>query len=88
MPIIVSVDQAGRYFLNTSKTPEQPINAQTLMSTVNQTLTTASQHQQAQPVYVKGDKAAHYGQVVAAMVLLQKAGAKEVGLITQDPESA
>ena len=39
------------------------------------------------PVLVKGDRAVDYGQVVAAMVLLQAAGAGSVGLLTQPPET-
>ena len=35
-------------------------------------------------VYVRGDKNAQYGQVVEAMVLLQKAGVSSVGLVTDD----
>jgi biopolymer transport protein TolR len=36
------------------------------------------------PVLVKADNAVPYGEVVRAMVILQKAGAKKVGFIT-DP---
>jgi biopolymer transport protein TolR len=32
---------------------------------------------------VRGDKNANYGKIVEAMVVLQQAGAKSVGLITQ-----
>ena len=39
--------------------------------------------QEQRPVLVRGDKNVNYGKVVAAMVLLQQAGAKSVGLITQ-----
>ena len=40
------------------------------------------------PVLVKGDRAVSYEHVVRAMVLLQRAGAPGVGLITQPPEAA
>jgi biopolymer transport protein TolR len=36
------------------------------------------------PVLVKADNAVPYGEVVRAMVILQKAGAKKVGFLT-DP---
>lgn len=38
-------------------------------------------------VFVKGDRDANYGFVMKAMVLLQKAGAVNVGLVTQNPTS-
>ena len=38
------------------------------------------------PVYVKADHALDYGQVVAVMTVLQKAGAESVGLITDPPD--
>jgi biopolymer transport protein TolR len=36
---------------------------------------------------VRGDHAADYGSVVAAMVLLQQAGVPSVGLVTEPPDS-
>ena len=38
------------------------------------------------PVVVKGDGAVAYSQVVQLMVLLQRAGAPSVGLMTTPPE--
>jgi biopolymer transport protein TolR len=37
------------------------------------------------PVYIKADHSLDYGQVVSVMTVLQKAGAKSVGLITDPP---
>lgn len=36
-------------------------------------------------VYIRGDRQAHYGLVVAAMAALQQAGVPNVGLITEAP---
>ena len=88
MPIIVSVNQKGELFLNTSKTPEQPMNAQDLMSSVSTQIQSAEAQKKEQDVFVKGDKDANYGKIMEAMVLLQKAGASNVGLITQNPDKA
>jgi biopolymer transport protein TolR len=85
-PIIVSVDQKGDLFLNTSKTPEQPVTPQDLMSTVSTQLQTAQTEKKEQDVFVKGDKEANYGKIMEAMVLLQKAGATNVGLITKNKQ--
>lgn len=88
MPIIVSVDQQGSLFLNTSPTPDQAIMPQNLMSDVSNQITEAQTEHKEQDIYVKGDQAANYGEVMQAMVLLQKAGAKDVGLITKVPDKA
>jgi biopolymer transport protein TolR len=39
-------------------------------------------------VYVKADESLDYGEVIRVMSVLQKAGAKSVGLITDPPELA
>ena len=82
-PIVVSVDGQGHYFLNVSSHPTKPINSQQLMTQIAARLQLAKQQHIKMPVYVKGDKAVDYGHVVHAMVLLQQAGANDVGLITQ-----
>jgi len=85
-PIIVSVDSQGHFFLNVSPHPGEAIEGQELMTDVAARLTLAREKHQPQEVYVKGDTAVSYGKVMAAMVMLQKAGAENVGLITQPPE--
>ena len=80
-PLIVTVDSSGNYYLNLSEKPDQPITARTLSHLVTTLL--SSQGGESRPVLVRGDKNVNYGKVVEAMVLLQQAGAKSVGLITQ-----
>lgn len=80
-PLIVTVDAAGNYYLNLADKPSQPITARTLSHLVTERLGTDPTEQR--PVMVRGDKNVNYGKVVEAMVLLQQAGAKSVGLITQ-----
>jgi len=84
-PLIVTVDSTGNFYLNISAKPNQPITARALSTFVTQQLSDNSVEQR--PVLVRGDKNANYGKVVEAMVLLQQAGAKSVGLITQQPGS-
>jgi biopolymer transport protein TolR len=84
-PIIVSINATGEYFLNTTTTPEQAIDPMTLKSQVLKELQTAKQNGESRGVFVKGDKRVDYDKVIQAMVLLQQAGAENVGLITQDP---
>lgn len=79
-PIILSVDKQGSYFLNIADSPSVPLEEKALMLRVAAEL----QRNPNRKVMVKGDQVVNYGKVVGAMVLLQQAGAKGVGLITQD----
>lgn len=81
-PIILSVDDKGLYYLNISEHPEEPMEQNTIANLVAAELSVAEQAGQKRAVMVKGDQAVDYGKVVQAMVILQAAGAKSVGLIT------
>jgi biopolymer transport protein TolR len=87
-PLIVSIDEAGHYFLNTATHPEVSLNAQHLSLEVRQQLQLAQQKKAPRQVFVKGDKKVDYGKVVTAMVLLQQAGAANIGLLTESPPKA
>lgn len=82
-PIIVSVDRTGQLFLNVSDQPKSAISAQVLMVQVAAQLAVAKQKNQIRDVYVKGDRSVDYGKVVEVMVMLQKAGVDNVGLLTE-----
>jgi biopolymer transport protein TolR len=86
-PIIVSVNAQGQYFINISTTPDQPVDATALRGEVEQALQKATTDNQPRQVLVKGDQNVDYGKVVQAMVLLQQAGANNVGLITTQPDT-
>lgn len=80
-PIIVTVDSAGNYYLNLADKPNQPITDRVLATLVGERLKASDAD--TRPVLVRGDKNVNYGKIVAAMVILQQAGAKGVGLITE-----
>lgn len=84
-PFIISVDQQGRYYFNADNNPEQALSAHDLVVKVAARLQIAQRQGEKPTVMVKGDTHASYGQVVSAMVLLQRAGVAQVGLITQNP---
>lgn len=86
-PVIVSVDSRGQMYLNTASQPKMPISAQALAVQIAAQLIVAKQKNQTRDVYVKGDRAADYGKIMEAMVILQKAGVENVGLITQPSSS-
>ena len=81
-PIIVSVDKEGHYFLNISTDPNEPIAKDKLLR-----LVAAEINSKQRTVLVKGDTAVDYGKVVQAMIILQHAGANQVGLLTDEPDS-
>ncbi|EKD70166.1 MAG: protein TolR [uncultured bacterium] len=81
-PLIVTVDSSGNFYLNLADKPNQPITERVLTNLVTSQLAAQKEGQQ-RPVLVRGDKNVNYGKVMEAMVLLQQAGAKSVGLITQ-----
>ena len=86
-PIIVSVNAKGQYFLNIANNPNKPIAAQALATRVAAELQLAKQAHKRRLVLIKGDHNVDYGKVVRAMVLLQHAGAKSVGLMTTPTNS-
>jgi len=84
-PIVLSIDREGRFYLNIGEDVESPIDDRTVVER-----TAAAIRRNAEtPVLVKGDQGVEYGRVVTGMVLLQQAGARKVGFITDplDPES-
>lgn len=78
-PLVLTVDAEGRYYLNVGGDPEVSIDAETLL-----TRSAAILRQRPKTtVLVRGDASVDYGEVVAAMALLQQAGAAKVGLVTE-----
>ena len=86
-PIIVSVNREGQLFLNLNVDPNVSVPAQDLMLRVAAELELAKQSGEKLPVLVKGDQGVHYGKVIVAMDMLKKAGASQVGLLTETPDS-
>lgn len=82
IPIVVSVDSQGQYYLNISTHPQKPIAPQQLAIRIAAQLAFDKQQHLNRPVLIKGDKNVDYDKVVHAMVLLQNAGVTHIGLIT------
>ena len=82
-PLIVTVDANGNYYLNIAEKPDQPLTARNLSYLVSNQLSTSPTAEPQRPVLVRGDKNSNYGKIVEVMVLLQQAGAKSVGMITE-----
>lgn len=79
-PLILSVDRSGNLYLNNGSHPRSPLSEDQIEARA-----AAALHRDPDtPVLVKGDNNVAYGRVVQAMVILQRAGARKVGFIT-DP---
>jgi biopolymer transport protein TolR len=81
-PLVLSVDRDGRYYLNIGGDEDAPIDAAEVARRAGAVLARDA----ATPVLVKADERVPYGSVVRGMVLLQQAGAKKIGFLT-DPKA-
>lgn len=84
IPIIVSVDAKGLFYLNSSHAGNTPLSGHQLALQVAAELELAKKKGTQRDVLVKADEGVQYGQVMNAMVLLQQSGVENVGLMTRD----
>ena len=80
-PLIVTIDARGRLYINFGPNQDKPATETTIGARTGALL----RRDPLTPVLVKADTSVPYGAVAHAMVLLQRAGADKVGLLT-DPE--
>ncbi|MBS0580558.1 MAG: protein TolR [Proteobacteria bacterium] len=83
-PLVLSVDRQGRWYLNVGGNPQAVVDEPTAAARAAAVLRRQPETQ----VLVKADNAVAYGRVVQAMVMLQRAGARKIGFITDPPEQA
>ena len=79
-PLVLSVDVDGQLFLNVGNGEAEPREPNQIVSLASAVL----RRRPDLPVLVKADERVAYGRVITAMVLLQRAGARKVGFLT-DP---
>jgi biopolymer transport protein TolR len=78
-PLVLSIDRQGRLYLNVGSDPRQPLSEVTV-----ETRTAAALHRRPDlPVLLKADYRIEYGRVMDAMVILQRAGARKVGFVSE-----
>ncbi len=77
-PLLLSIDREGLLYLNLGD-PRRALGPERLLEVA----AAALRREPARPVLVKADRAVSYGRVVEGMVLLQQAGAKKVGFVTE-----
>jgi biopolymer transport protein TolR len=79
-PLVVSVDADGNLYINVGDNEDEPRSGPQIIASTRAVMAERPDT----PILVKADRAVPYGNVVGAMVLLQQAGAENVGFIT-DP---
>ena len=79
-PVVLSVDRQGRLYINVGGDPHAPADPDAIEARAAAALSADP----GRAVLVKADTAVAYGVVVHAMVILQSAGARKVGFVT-DP---
>ena len=82
-PLVVTVDAAGKLYLNIGDDPQQPVDGDLLV----QRIQAVQRRQPGKQVLVRGDHSVDYGAVISALVLLQQADIPKVGLVTEPPEA-
>lgn len=78
-PLVMSVDAQGRFYLNRGADPKAEKSPEEITRLVASVL----KHKPQTPVMVEGDEKVAYARVMAAMSLLQEAGAKKLGFATE-----
>ena len=85
-PLVISLRADGALFLNIGLDQnDQSVSRVTIFSLSEQAGKILRERQEL-PVYVRADQQLAYGEVVKVMTVLQEAGARSVGLITDPPD--
>jgi len=78
-PVIVSIDAAGRIYVDVGEKPESSIDEDTLVTRI----AGISKYRPGTEFLVRGDAGVAYGRIIEVMALMQGAGVKNVGLLTE-----
>jgi biopolymer transport protein TolR len=80
-PLVLTIDRAGKLYLNVGSQPKSALDA----DTVGARTAAALRRNSDLAVLINADRTIAYGQLIDAMVILQKAGASKVGFVTEPP---
>jgi biopolymer transport protein TolR len=80
-PLVLSIDAEGQYYLSVGDNKDAPLPA----DEVSRLAAAVLRRNAETPVLLNADRRVPYGDVVAAMVLLQEAGAPRIGFLTEPP---
>ncbi len=82
-PLVLSIDADGALYLSVGDDEKSPLSTERVVELASAVL----RRNPETPVLVKADQRVAYGAVVQGMVLLQQAGATNVGFLTEPPVS-
>ena len=82
-PLVLSIDADGALYLSVGDDEDAPISAERVLELAAAVL----RRNPETAVLLKADQRVPYGAVVKGMVLLQQAGAANVGFLTETPPS-
>ena len=82
-PVVLSVDAEGNLYLSVGDNENEPTTGKEVVAHIGAVL----RNRPDTPILVKADRAVPYGNVVGAMVLLQKGGALNIGFVTDPLDS-
>lgn len=85
-PLVVSMRKDGAIFMNLGMQDADDEGTRVTVFSLEEQAGKILRARTDVLVYVKADHSLDYGQVVAVMTVLQKAGAQSVGLITDPPQ--
>ncbi|MEM9056032.1 MAG: protein TolR [Pseudomonadota bacterium] len=83
-PLILTVTADGSLYLNVGSNEDEPVEPAAVVARAGAVL----RRNPDTAVLVRADSAVPYGEVVSGMVLLQSAGAKTVGFVTEPQDTA
>ena len=84
-PLVVSMRTDGAIFMNLGMQDADDEGTRVTVFSLEEQAGKVLRARADVPVYIKADHQLEYGDVVRVMTVLQKAGAKSVGLITDPP---
>ncbi len=84
-PLVVSMRADGAIFMNLGMQDTDDEGTRVTIFSLEEQAGKILRARTDAPVYIKADHSLDYGNVVGVMTVLQKAGAKSVGLITDPP---
>lgn len=82
-PVVLSVDAEGNLYLSVGDNKNEPTTGKEVVAHIGAVM----RNRPDTPILVKADRAVPYGNVVGAMVLLQKGGALNIGFVTDPLDS-
>jgi len=87
LPVIISIDKDGKYYLNDENQKNQSLSLENVLIRVLAETKIATQENKKKQILVRGDQSVAYGEVISLMALLKNSGITDVGLMTEMPQS-